>query len=337
MARRPAPAIGCAPEDNAMPHTPRRAALALLAAPAVARAQWAPARPIRVIVGFAPGGGTDITTRTLAAKLQAELGQPIVVENRPGASGNLATELVVRAAPDGHTLLMGTIAALAINPALFRSLPFDVQRDLTPVSMSGDVLNLLVCAPEKPFRSVAELIAAARMRPGALSHGSSGVGGSGHLAGALFNRMAGVETAHVPYRGGGALIADILAGQVDFSFATASTTLGAVEGGRLRALAVPGAMRTPLLPGVPAVAETLPGFAVANWNALMGPAGMAAPVVETLNRAMRAALGDAEVRQHLARHGVEATPSSPAELGRFIAEETAKWAPIVRESGASVD
>lgn len=320
-----------------MPRATRRLALGLLAAPAVARAQWAPSRPIRIVVGFAAGGGTDITTRTMAARLQAVLGQPIVVDNRPGAGGNLATEQVVRAAPDGHTLLMGTIAALAINPSLFPNLSFDPRRDLTPISMAGDILNVMVCAADKPFRDVASLIAAARARPGVLSHGSSGVGGSGHLAGALFNRLARVETIHVPYRGGGALIADIISGKVDFSFATASTTLPGVEAGRLRALAVPNAARSPLLPEVPALAETLPGFAVANWNALVGPAGMAAEIVTALNAAMRVTLADTDVRHHLARHGVEPTPSTPAELARFIAEETAKWAPIVRESGASVD
>ena len=310
---------------------------ALLAAPATALAQWAPSRPIRIVVGFAAGGGTDITTRTLAARLQASLGQAIVVENRPGASGNLSTEMVVRAPPDGHTLLMGTIAALAINPTLFRNLPFDPRTDLTPISLAGNILNVLVCAPEKPFADLAGLLAAARARPGVFSNGNSGIGGSGHLAGALLDRMAGIETIQVPYRGGGALIADILSGKVDFSFATASTTLAAIEAGRLRALAVPIPVRSPLLPAVPAVAETLPSYAVANWNALLGPPGLAPEIVVTLNRAMREALADAEVGAHLRRHGVEQVPSSPEALAQFIRDETAKWAPVIRESGARVD
>ena len=315
----------------------RRVLLAGLAAPGLARAQWLPTRPIRIIVGFSAGGGTDITTRTLVGRLQVSLGQPIVVDNRPGASGNLSTEMVVRAAPDGHTLLMGTIAALAINPTLFRNLPFDPRTDLTPISLAGDVLNVLVCAPEKPFADFAGLLAAARARPGALSNGNSGVGGSGHLAGALLDRMAGIETIQVPYRGGGSLIADILSGKVDFSFATASTTLAAIEAGRLRALAVPNPVRSPLLPGVPAVAETLPGYAVANWNALLGPPGLSPEIIMTLNRAMREALRDPEIGVSLRRHGVEPVPSSPEELGRFIREETAKWAPVIRASGATVD
>lgn len=319
-----------------MPKGAGRRAL-LLAAPGLAAAQWLPSRPVRIVVGFTAGGGTDITVRTMAARLQAALGQPIVVDNRPGASGNLSTEMVVRAPPDGHTLLMGTIAALAINPTLYRNLPFDPQTDLTPISLAGDILNLLVCAPEKPFADLAGLLAAARARPGSLSNGHSGVGGSGHLAGALLDRMAGIETIQVPYRGGGALIADILSGKVDFSFATASTTLGAVEAGRLRALAVPNPARSPLLPGVPTVAETLPGYAVANWNALLGPPGMAPEIVSSFNRAMRVALADSEVAAALRRHGVEPSPSTPEELARFIRDETAKWAPVIRASGATVD
>ncbi len=316
---------------------PRRLLLAGLAAPGLACAQWAPTRPIRIVVGFSAGGGTDITIRTMAARLQASLGQPIVVENRPGASGNLASEAVLRAPPDGHTLLMGTIAALAINPTLFRNLGFDPRVDFSPISLTGDILNVFVCAPEKPFADFSALLAAARARPDTLSNGHSGVGGSGHLAGALLDAMAGIRTIQVSYRGGGALIADIISGKVDFSCATASTTLPHIESGRLRALAVPSPARSPLLPNTPAVAETLPGYAVANWNALVGPRGMAPEVVARLNLAMREALADPEVAANLRRHGVEPAPSTPAELARFIREETEKWAPVIRASGATVD
>lgn len=324
----------------------RRAVLAGLAAPGLAAAQWAqrspaaqwaPTRPIRIVVGFSAGGGTDITTRALAGRLQASLGQPIVVENRPGASGNLASEMVLRAAPDGHTLLMGTIAALAINPTLFRNLGFDPRVDFAPISVAGDILNVFVCAPDKPFADFEALLAAARARPETLSNGHSGVGGTGHLAGALLDAMAGIRTIQVSYRGGGALIADIISGKVDFSCATASTTLPHIESGRLRALATPTPTRSPLLPSTPAVAEALPGYAVANWNALVGPRGLAPEVVSRLNAAMREALADPEVAANLRRHGVEPTPSSPEGLARFIREETEKWAPVVRASGASVD
>ena len=315
----------------------RRALLAGLAAPGLARAQWAPSRPIRIVVGFSAGGGTDITIRAMTARLQASLGQPVVVENKPGASGNLAIEMVLRAAPDGHTLLMGTIAALALNPTLFRNLGFDPRVDFSPISLAGDILNLFVCAPDKPFADFAALLAAARARPDTLSNGHSGVGGTGHLAGCLLDSMAGIQTIQVSYRGGGALIADIISGKVDFSCATASTTLPHIESGRLRALAAPTPSRSPLLPNTPAVAETLPGYAVANWNALVGPRGMAPAVVARLNTAMREALADPEVAGNLRRHGVEPAPSSPEELSRFIREETDKWAPVIRASGATVD
>lgn len=304
--------------------------------PASAQSDY-PNRPIRIVVGFAAGGGTDLTTRTMQPKLQQALGVSIVVDNRPGAGGNLATELVTRAAPDGYTLLMGTIGALAINPTLYRNLSFDPQADLTPVSMSGNILNVLVVPADRPWRNVGELIAAAKARPDTVTYGSSGVGGAGHLAGALLDQMAGTRTVHVPYRGGGPLMTDLVGGKVDFAFSTAPTAVPQIEAGKLRAIAVPTLRRTALLPEVPTVAETLPGYEVANWYALLGPKGLPAPVVERLNAAMRATLQDADVLAHLARHGVEPTPSTPEELARFIRDETAKWAPIVRATGATPD
>jgi tripartite-type tricarboxylate transporter receptor subunit TctC len=304
--------------------------------PASAQAEF-PSRPIRIIVGFAAGGGTDLTTRTMQPKLQQALGVSIVVDNRPGAGGNLATEIAVRAQPDGHTLLMGTIGALAINPTLYRSLPFDPQQDLTPISMSGSILNVLVVPADRPWRSVGELIAAARARPDTITYGSSGVGGAGHLAGALLDQMAGIRTVHVPYRGGGPLMTDLVGGKVDFAFSTAPTAVPQIEGGKLRALALPTLARSPLLPGVPTVAETLPGYEVANWYALLGPRGVPAPAVARLNAAMRTTLADPDVLAHLARHGVEPLPSSPEQLAQFIRDETVKWAPIVRASGATQD
>jgi tripartite-type tricarboxylate transporter receptor subunit TctC len=304
--------------------------------PASAQSDY-PSRPVRIVVGFAAGGGTDLTTRTMQPRLQQALGVSIVVDNRPGAGGNLATELVTRAQPDGYTLLMGTIGALAINPTLYRNLTFDPQADLTPVSMSGNILNVLVVPADRPWRSVAELVAAAKARPDTITYGSSGVGGAGHLAGALLDQLAGTRTVHVPYRGGGPLMTDLVGGKVDFAFSTAPTAVPQIESGRLRALAVPTLRRTALLPEVPTVAETLPGYEVANWYALLGPKGLPAPVVERLHAAMRATLQDADVLAHLARHGVEPTPSTPEELARFIRDETTKWAPIVRATGATPD
>jgi tripartite-type tricarboxylate transporter receptor subunit TctC len=312
------------------------AALAVLATPALA--QWQPTRPIRILVGFAPGGGTDITTRTIGAKLQDLLGQSIVVENRPGAGGNVATEAASNAPSDGTTFLMGTIGSLVMNPMLQR-LPYVVLTDLTPISRAVEATNVLVVPPDRPWRSVADLIAAAKARPETLSYGSSGVGGAGHLAGALLDSMAGIKTIHVPYRGGGQLITDILSGKVDFSFGTAATVLPHVEANRLRALAVPLARRSALLPAIPTVAEAanLPGYEVANWYALMGPRGTPAPVVARMNAAMMEALRDARVVADLAKHGLEAAPSSPEELAGFIRSETEKWRPVLQRSGASAN
>jgi tripartite-type tricarboxylate transporter receptor subunit TctC len=312
------------------------AAAAVLSRPALAQAAY-PSRSIRLVVGFAAGGGSDITARTMQPKLQAALGQSIIVDNRPGAGGNLATEQVVRAEPDGYTLLMGTIGGLAINPTLYRNLPFNPQTDLTPISLSGSILNVLVVPEDRPWRSAAELIAAAKEKPDTLTYGSSGVGSAGHLAGALLDQMAGITTVHVPYRGGGPLMTDLISGKTDFAFSTAPTAIPQIEAGKLRALAVPTLRRSPLLPNVPTVAESLPGYEVANWYALVGPRGLPQPVVAKLNAAMRSALQDPEVVRHLAGHGVEPLPSSPEELARFIRDETTKWAPIIRASGASVD
>jgi tripartite-type tricarboxylate transporter receptor subunit TctC len=313
------------------------AGLALAAIrPAAAQSDY-PSRPIRMIVGFAAGGGTDLTARTMQPKLQQVLGQSIIVDNRPGAGGNLATEIAVRAAPDGYTLLMGTIAALAINPTLYRSLPFDPQADLTPISQSGSILNVLVVPADRPWRSLADLVTAAKARPDTLTYGSSGVGSAGHLAGALLDQMAGIKTVHVPYRGGGPLMTDLVGAKVDFAFATAPTAIPQIEGNKLRALGVPTARRSPLLPNIPTVAETLPGYEVGNWYALLGPKGLPQPIVDRLAAAVRTTLDDPDVRRHLAGHGVEPTPSTPAELARFIREETAKWAPIIRATGATPD
>jgi len=312
------------------------AALATLATPALA--QWQPTRPIRILVGFAPGGGTDITTRTISAKLQTLLGQPIVVENRPGAGGNLASEATVNALADGHALMMGTIASLVMNPLMVR-LPFDVLTDLTAIGRSVEVTNVLVVSPDRPWRTLPEMIAAAKARPGTLSYGSSGVGGAGHLGGALLDSMAGIETIHVPYRGGGQLITDILSGKVDYSIATAATVLPHIEAGRLRALAVPFARRSALLPDVPTVAEAanLPGYEVANWYAMMGPRGLPRPVVDRVNAAMNEAMRDPDVAANLAKHGLEPAPSTPEELTGYIRTETAKWRPIIERAGASAN
>ena len=311
-------------------------ALSLPAFRATAQEHW-PSKPIRFVVGFAAGGATDISTRVMQPKLTALLGQPVVIDNRPGAGGNLATEIVVRAPADGTTFLMGTIGALAINPTLYGSLPFDPQADLTPVAMAGNVLNVLVVPADRAWRSVADLIAAAKRAPDTITYGSSGVGGAGHLAGALLDQMANVKTVHVPYRGGGPMMTDLIGGKVDFAFSTAPTALPQVQSGRLRLLAVPTAQRVRAMPDTPTMAETLPGYEVQNWYALVGPKGLSPAIVARMNAVMREALADPTVAASLEGQGVEPLPSSPEDLARFIREETAKWAPIVRATGAKAE
>lgn len=319
----------------------RRQMLALPPAFAATAAQAQPAypnRPIRVLIGFAPGGSTDVTARIMSARLQALMGQSIVIENRPGAGGNIATEAVSRAAPDGYTLLLGTIGALAINPTLYRDLSFDPQRDLVPISRIGTVLNVLAVPVDRPWRSVAELIAAAKARPDTLTCASSGVGGAGHLANQQFNMLADVRTVHVPYRGGGALLADLVSGKVDYAFTTALNAVPQAQDGKLQILAVPDAQRSRLLPDVPTMAESgLPGFEMVDWVALMGPRGLPEPIVRAVGDAIRTTLTDPAIVAQLADRRVEAQPSTPQELAQFLHDETAKWAPIVRASGAVPD
>jgi tripartite-type tricarboxylate transporter receptor subunit TctC len=314
------------------------ALLAAATAPTARAQQGYPVRPIRLLVGFAPSGSTDIVARAITPKLQALLGQPIVVENRPGAGGNIATEQVARAVPDGYTLLLGTIGPLAINPTLYRDLPFDPIKDLTPISRVGLVLNVLAVPTDRPWRSVSDLIAAAKQHPDTLTCATSGVGGAGHLANEQLNALAGIRTVHVPYRGGGALLADLVSGKVDYAFTTALNAVPQAEAGKLRLLAVPTAQRSKLLPDVATLAESgLPGFEMIDWIAMMGPRNLPGPIVDKLASAVRTVLTDAELVEQLAGRRLEMQPSSPQELAQFLRDETAKWGPIVRASGSTPD
>lgn len=308
---------------------------ALLASPAVLAQGTFPNRPIRFLVGFPPGGTTDIAARLMAPKMQALLGQPVVVENRAGAHGNIASEHVVRSAPDGHTILMGTIGGLSINPILYGNLSFDPQTDLTPVTRVGMIVNVLAIPADRPWRNVQDVIAAAKQRP--LNYGSSGSGGAGHLAGEQLNLMAGVRNVHVPYRGGAPLVTDLVTGHIDFAFTPASGAKGLAESGRLRMLAVSTKARSPLLPDIAAVSETagLGEFDMQDWSGLMAPRGLPAPILSALHGAATTALRDPEMVAALGARAIQATPSSPDELGAFIKAETAKWTPIVRASGAT--
>lgn len=307
----------------------------LLAAPHLRAQDAYPTRPIRLIVGFPPGGTTDIAARLMAPKMQAALGQPVVVENRTGAGGNVASEYVVRAVPDGYTILMGTIGGLSINPGLYGNLTFDPQTDLMPITRVAMILNVLTVPADKPWRSVADLVAASKAKP--LTFGSSGAGGAGHLAGEQLNLMAGLQNIHVPYRGGAPLITDLISGRIDFAFTPSSGAQPQVDSGRLRNLAVPTRARSSLAPEIPTVAESanLPDFDMTDWSALMAPRGVPDPALQALLRAGHAALADADLVAALALRRIETVPTSPQDLAAFIRAETEKWTPIVRASGAS--
>jgi tripartite-type tricarboxylate transporter receptor subunit TctC len=306
--------------------------------PFMARAQEFPNRPLRIIVPAVAAGGSDTSTRILIPRFSAELGQPVIADNRPGGSGTLANDLLAQAPADGHTLQMGTIGNLAVNPLIQRNLAVEPLRDFTHVSLAVQVTNLLVVPADRPWRSVQELVAAAKARPGRLAYGSSGVGSAGHLAGALLDQVAGIESVHVPYRGGGQLITDILSGKLDFSFATAATTLEHVETGRLRALAVPSAERSGLVPNLPTMAETgVAGYAVLNWYALVGPRGLPPAITARLNAALRAALSDPEAVRKLAAQGIEPLPSTPEEATEFLRAEVAKWRAVVQAARIGQD
>ncbi|MDB5904279.1 MAG: hypothetical protein JWM26_3157 [Betaproteobacteria bacterium] len=308
------------------------AVLACYAAPALAADAY-PTKPVRMIVGFAPGGGTDTTARALTPKLSERLGQQVIVDNRPGAAGNIATEIITKSPADGYTILMGTIAALAINPTLYGNLPFNPLRDLIPVTQAVDSTNILVVHPTVQAKNVKELIALAKVK--SLNGGSSGIGGAGHLALELFNVSAGTKITHVPYKGGGPAITDLLGGQINLIFATAASAIPHVQSGKIRGLAVTTLNRSKLVPDLPTVAESgLPGFEANNWYGLVVPAKTPKPVVDRLNKEMVAVLNLPDIKEVLFRQGLDAHPSTPEAFGKYIQAETAKWARVIKASGA---
>ena len=315
-----------------------KALLALLLGVSVfsATAQTYPARSVRMLVGFPPGGGTDIMARVLAPQLQQQLGQPFVVENRPGATTNLASDLAAKAAPDGYTLLF-TTSALAINMSLYKNLPFDALRDFTPISVFAESPNLLV-AHSSAGANVKELLAQAKAKPGAMNYSSAGAGTSQHMAGELFKVRTGSSITHVPYKGTAASLTAVIAGEVHFSFANVPAIIGHVRNNRLRALAVAGPKRSDLMPDVPTMQEAgVSGVEVPVWYALLGPANLPRDVIKTLNEATVRAARSPELRQKLADQGAEAVGNSPEEFGKLLREEVAKWAEIVRVSGAKAE
>jgi tripartite-type tricarboxylate transporter receptor subunit TctC len=302
-------------------------------------AQAFPARPIHMLVGFAPGGGADVVARVIAPPLAQELGQPVVIENRPGAGGNVATKFVAtEARPDGYTILMGTIAALAINPNLYKDkLGFDPERDLAPITNAVDSCNVLVVPAVSKLRDVNELVAAAKSAS-SLTYGSSGVGTAGHLASVLLSSLTGAKPLHVPYKSGGALMTALLAAEVDFAFASGVTALPQVQAGKLRALAVTTAQRTPALPATPTMVEAgVAGFVSNNWYGIVAPAATPRAIVERLNAACAKVLAKPDVVAALRAQVLDPSPMTPDEFGAFMRTEREKWGKLIRSADVKLE
>jgi tripartite-type tricarboxylate transporter receptor subunit TctC len=304
-----------------------------------AQASGYPDRPVHLVVPFPAGGGADNLARLIMPKVSNALGQPIVIENRAGAGGNVGAELVARAAPDGYTLLYGTNGTHAINPSLYRNLTFDPVRDFIPVSRMTEIAAMLIVNPKLPVNSTAELIQYARAHPGKLNFASAGNGTTSHLAGELFKTQAGIDIVHIPYRGGALAMTDLIGGQVDMMIEVMPSASPQVAAGRVRGLAVSTAKRFPGAPDVPTIAESgLPGFEASAWDGVFVPAGTPQPIVQRLSAAIRQALEDPELAAALLARGAQpATATTPESFARFIATSAERWGQAVRASGAKVD
>jgi tripartite-type tricarboxylate transporter receptor subunit TctC len=310
-------------------------AAAVLALPSLGAAQvpnW-PTKPIRLLVGFAPGGGTDIVARALAPAMAEALGQQVVVENRAGAAGTIAADLTAKSAPDGYTLLMGHSNSNAIAPFVQPSIPYDAGTDFTPITYVGYVPNVLVLHPSVQANSVAELIELTKAKPDTYTYASSGVGSTQHLAGALFGKLTGSQIIHIPYKGSGQAVADLLAGQVSMNFDTMPPILSHAQSGKLRPLAISTPARLPQLPDVPTFAEAgITGFDVTNWYAVMGPKDMPAPIVQKIDEAVRKAMADPAIRPKLEQQGLQfGGPQTPEAFSSFIRDELTKYQRLVKE------
>jgi tripartite-type tricarboxylate transporter receptor subunit TctC len=322
---------------------PRRKFLHLAAAtaalPAISRIAWAqtyPSRPVRLIVGFAPGGGNDIVARLMGQWLSEHIGQPFVIENRPGAGTNVATEAVVNAAPDGYTLLF-VAPSSAINATLYEKLNFNFIRDITPIAGIMRIPNVMVVNPSVPAQTVPEFIAYAKANPGKVNMASPGVGTSVHLSGELFKMMTGIDMVHVPYKGSAPSLTDLLGGQVQVTFATMPSSIEFIRTGRLRALAVTTAVRSPALPGVPTVGEFIPGYEVSTWYGVCARMGTPAEVIEKINKGINAALADPTMKARLADLGGITIAGSPNDFGKLIADETEKWGKVIKTAGIKAE
>ncbi|HEV7477243.1 MAG TPA: tripartite tricarboxylate transporter substrate binding protein [Burkholderiales bacterium] len=308
---------------------------AVILASGSAFGQGFPTKPVRFVVGFTPGGPSDILARALGQKLAKRWSQQVVVDNRPGAGGNLAAEAAAKSAPDGHTWLLGNNSILATNQSLYRSLPYDPVKDFAPVALVAIQPNILVVHPSLPVSSVEELIQFSKANPGKLNYASSGSGAAAHLAGELFKAMAGVDLVHVPYKGAQPALTDVIAGQVQMMFATSASVIPYIKAGRLRALAVTTAQRSASVPELPTVAEAgVPGFEATTWHGVVVPAGTPLPTVQFLNEAINAVLKEKDLKDRLNSLGAEIATGTPKEFADYIAREIPKWAKVVKDSGA---
>lgn len=325
-----------------MRHSPRVAILAAVllwaggTTASLAQADY-PSKPVRLIIPFAPGGGNDTMARAVATRLSEAWGRQVLPDNRAGAGGLIACEMTAKAAPDGYTLLMANIATHAIAPALYKTIPFDPIRDHAPVALLGGTANVLVVSPALQVRSLPELVAQARAKSGQLTYGSNGVGSSQHLAGALFASAFDVKMVHVPYKGTGPMMNDLLGGQLSLSFANMVAALPHVKTGKLTGLAVTSLKRWPSLPDMPTIAETLPGFEATSWWGIVATAGTPRPVIDKLNRDILKVLDGADMKQFFASLGAEPAHTTPAEFAAFMKSELAKWSRVVKESGAQAE
>ena len=308
-------------------------ALAAGAAGVTAFAQTAayPSKSIRIILNASPGGGTDIMGRILAKKLSENIGQPVIIENKAGGNGFIGTVQAARMPPDGYTLLIGTIASFGLAPSLYKTLPYDPVRDFAPITNGVVVTNVLVVHPSVPAKTAKEFLALAKAKPRELNYSSSAYGSAAHLASELFALKGGVEFIHVPYKGGGPAVADLVAGHIQFSFATAPSALAFIKSGKLRALGVTTSTRFPGLPDVPTISEAVfPGFEASNWYCFVAPANTPKEIISKLNQEFRRVMASADVKQALLAQGMEPMPSTPEELHAYIKSEIAKWAEVAK-------
>ena len=296
-------------------------------------AQNFPSKPINMVVGFAPGGGTDIAARIIAKPFADTIGVNVVVENRAGAGGNIATDMVAKANPDGHTILLANVGSMAVAPHQIANLPYDPLKDLAPLTMAVVFANVLVVHPSVPAQSLADYVKLANSRPNGLAYGTSGIGGAGHLAGELFRLMAKANLVHVPYKGGGPSMTDLVGGQIPSVFASAPSAVPQIKAGKIRALATTGATRSQFLPNVPTIAELgYPGYEATNWYAYVAPGKISKPVSERLHRDLVKVLNTPDVRDQLQAQGMEPQPGTSEELGRYIQREYTTWGKVVREA-----